>query len=888
MTMELRSEGLDALRNGEVKPRLNIFDALIAAGGIPAGAVIDATDGWDFLWFEEQEVTLSKSQDAKYLQHDFYNSALSRTFDEFEREVSTLSAGKLTQTCPVWFPSDGDDHSIMMDAHRYALGAAMVIAYDTEYQACGDHNEILSYQICAYEPQGEWCEFIVHVKNGDRLTLDEVIDATRLHLGIKPKRLKTTGVLIVSHFGAAEWSALKDREKLTGSLQLIRKVPVTLGWGKIKLRINNRELICKLRVMDTFLLAPDNAKSLRGLGKTVGIEKVELPTGAIENMKRLRKENRLLFEEYGISDSRITLAYLIHITDLVHREIQLEDLPLTVGGISTRAFVTSMSETDYLAAFGLKKEKKFRKTVISTGAMREWVDGMFRDGFCGGLNNAIPGRVLPSEGRVVFDIDFVSAYPTAAATVPIIVWKNVKQIGNTPKVSLFEGSNGALLAPLSLSYVRFRFPDGTARPCIPIQTGKFGLIYPLRGEGYVTTPELVQAREKGAELQILHCFALPEYRDADALAHALFAPFLAEMISRRRRFEKKTLPNLLYKLICNALYGKLAQGVKKRFIRSFDRRDQLPDSAVTCPAYASAITGLVRAALIDLQDAIEEAGGLVHSATTDGCMASFPGHPDTHQTLEDIPGLMDAIERKSAIKVMRAGLKNMGLPDVILELKAIGDSCEIWKTRGYAICHNNEVKHLAKAGHQLDLDGLRDVAEDPHIRTWTMRSLSSAQSIYDGSHEDLVSITRDKRANLDFDFKLIPTSEGSYRPPIDIDEFLDWRESSDHLRKAGMRATHDRVSLAVGGHSLHGDSRATIRRKMLRALLQNIADARPPRLSDRDIAGAMGFTATDAKNAKRRDFTPLPDTPEIRAMIEDELHCAGFQDIPVNLFLKSE
>lgn len=831
---------------------------------------------------DDQEAARERAEDSI----GFTRSALARAFAEIDREVSLIEIGKLNVTKPVWFPTADEGSPTLEAAKRYALEADMVLAYDTEYQSGGGHNEILSYQICAFEPKGSWCEFIIHVKDGDRLTLDEIIDMTRLYLRVKPKSLAKRGALIVSHFGAAEWSALQNRESLAGSLQLIRKVPVTLGWADATLRINNRALICKLRIMDTYLLAPDNAKGLKKLGDTVGIKKVDLPAGAIENMAALRENDRQLFEEYGISDSRITLAFLIHMIDVVKRELGLDDMPLTVGGISTKAFVNSLSERDYLTAFGLEKRARYRqKPEIVPGQMRAWVDGAFRDGFCGGLNNATPGEVLATDGRVVFDIDFISAYPTGAATVPRIDWSEADGIVDTPDLETVLGEGDAPLTPVTLAYVRFRFPEGTNRPCIPVRAGKYGLIYPLCGEGYATTAELITARDKGVEIEILRCITLPMYMTDAGLPEPLFAPFLSEMITRRRRFVKNSLANLLYKLICNGLYGKLAQGVKPRFVRSFDRRDQLPESAVTCPAYACAITGAVRAALVELQDAIEEAGGVVHSATTDGCMASFPGHPDTHQTLADIPGLLEAVYRKPAILRMRDGLRNMGLPETVLELKAVGDSCEVWKTRGYVIWRDGEVKHLAKAGHQLNVEELREVARHPDIPKWTMRSLASAQSIYDGNHEDLVSITKDKRANLDLDFKLIPNGREGFRPPRDMDEFLDWREGAETLRKSGRRATTDRVALSIGGHSLRGDIEATVRRKLLRAVVQDVGGVRPPGVSDREIAERMGFTATDAKNAKRRPFDPLPDTAEIRAHIAEELRGAGFETTSIEPFM---
>jgi hypothetical protein len=876
MSMELRGEGRDL---AEDKP-LSLMQIFMRS----AELVEARTEYFDYQDFKEQAEARERAEQVAA----FTESALARAFTEKNREVSLIGIGKLTETRPVWFPPGGSADSTLVEATRYAIGSDLVLAYDTEYQTGTERNEILSYQVCAYEPrEGRWCEYIIHVKNDDRLMLDEIIDATRLYLRVPPKRLTKPGVLVVSHFGTAEWAALKDRESLARSLQLIRKVPVTLGWSKTTLRINNRAMVCKMRIMDTFLLAPDNAKGLKKLGDTVGIPKVDLPEGAIENMSALRDTYRVLFEEYGINDSRITLAYLIHMIDLVQRELGLDDMPLTVGGISTKAFVSSMPERAYLAAFGLEKRPRYRqKAEIVPGQVREWADGTFRDGFCGGLNYAIPGRLLASAGGVVLDMDLISAYPSAAATVPTINWLHEERIRDTPDLRTVLGANGARLTPVSLAYVRFRFPAGTNRPCIPVRAGKYGLVFPLSGEGYATTPELVTAYEKGAEIEIIRCISLPMHVNEAGLSQPLFAPFLEKMITRRRRFQKGSLANLLYKLICNGLYGKLAQGVKTRFVRSFDRRDQLPDSAVTCPAYACAITGTVRAALIELQDAIEEVGGVVHSATTDGCMASFPGHPDTHKTLEDIPGLLDAIYRKPAIQRMRDGLRNMGLPDTPLEVKAVGDSCEVWKTRGYVIWRNGVVQHLAKASHQLDADELCAVARDPNIGTWTMKTLASAQSIYDGKYEDLVPVEpKDRRANLDFDFKQIPDGRGGFRPPQDLDEFLDWREQMDVVRKSGRRATTERVALSLGGHSLRGDVEATVRRKLLRAFVQDIGGVRPSGLSDRDIAERFGFSAMDAKNAKRRPFSPLPDTTDIRAIIAEELRSAGFDTTPVTAFI---
>ena len=860
--------------------------------------IFDCSDGAD-IWDDEYFVEIDRVVTALERRKSVRKCAKLRSFEQEGRKISILEQGVMNGVKPpLWAPEYNFDTSDVQLLEKESaislklagcvevetLGAALLIAYDTEYEERDDKtNEILSYQIVALAKCGSFVEFVIHVFDGDRLGMGEIIDATRLLIDVKPKALKAGGVVIVSHFGAAEWAALEDRKYLSDYLDLVRKVPVTLKPVQVELRMNNRKVSCSLSVLDTFLLAPDGSKGLAKLGEVVGIPKIELPPGAIENMSRLRAENPDLFERYGIQDARITMAFIMKMFDLATRELGLSELPLTTGGLAVKSFLNDLGKLRYMHIFGLEERKAYKKTEKVSVTAREHVESFFAAGFAGGLNNATPSRVTPADGRVVFDIDFLSAYPAAMASLPVIDWSGSGQNGIEHGFVMTD--SGGAAAPISLSYIRFQFPPETVRPCIPVDAESRGIIYPLEGEGYATGPELAMARAKGAEIEVLRKEHLPYCVDKAGRAELAFAPFLGRMIEKRREFPSESIENLLYKLICNSLYGKLAQGVKHRTVRSFSKKGTLPASSVTCPAYAAATTGIVRAALVALQDAIEEVGGVVHSATTDGCCASFPGSPDTHPDLSHIPGLMDAILGKPAIRQMQQGLLNMCLPGNPLDLKSVGDSCEIWKTRGYVIKLGETVKHVGKAGHQLSAEELSENAASSSIDRWEMKSLTSAQSIYDGKNNDLIALRESRRVNLDFDFKLIPDGRGGYRPPRDLHEFQDWRESAEAIRKSGLRATESRVAMSVVGVQLRGGETPAVKRQLLRALLQNVGGIRPAKLKDRELAELLGYSATDAKNAKRRPFQALPRTAEIERILRLVLREAGLVDPPLEALM---
>lgn len=330
------------------------------------------------------------------------------------------------------------------------FGHALVISLDTEYQAdvmppdreTDDDdsiphivNDIVSYQMLAVSEEGRAVEAIFYCDTGIRIALTELIEAARRLLGLKPKQLRAASkhmrhkvpaqVLLLSHFGAAEWAALRDREKLGEILQIIRKAPVSLGTVAYKVKMNNRTVECGLTVADTTLIAPAGKGRLAALGDVVGVPKLELPHGAIKRMRGFMQEDPKMFADYGVNDCRITYAYYAKMHSLAKGRIGLPKMPLTLGGFGVEGYREYTGAEGLNRLLGLIKVPGYRRTQIEKTLSRQVADAFFAPAFSGGLNVAIQGEFT---NTLVVDLDFASCYPSAAASLPALTWERDRSV----------------------------------------------------------------------------------------------------------------------------------------------------------------------------------------------------------------------------------------------------------------------------------------------------------------------------------------------------------------------------------------------------------------------------------------------------------------------------
>jgi hypothetical protein len=140
---------------------------------------------------------------------------------------------------------------------------AVIVGWDTEYveRMAPDgvqYNEIISYQFSAIwrDREAYWLveDVLYPPQAGQRLRLAGVVSLALRACGISYRRAATYRVLLVAHFGVAEWAALRDRIPIAHKhLQDIRGVPVSFHSFKLKIDFgNNNYASVPVTMRDTY------------------------------------------------------------------------------------------------------------------------------------------------------------------------------------------------------------------------------------------------------------------------------------------------------------------------------------------------------------------------------------------------------------------------------------------------------------------------------------------------------------------------------------------------------------------------------------------------------------------------------------------------------------
>jgi hypothetical protein len=301
-------------------------------------------------------------------------------------------------------------------------------------------------------------------------------------------------------------------------------------------------------------------------------------------------------------------------------------------------------------------------------------------------------------------------------------------------------------------------------------------------------------------------------------------------------------------------------------------------------------TGIARAALAALVAEIGTRPGCrVLSATTDGAMVVVPRRftlevdekgrvvpPASFAAL--YPDIYAALMQRIPIQALEQGRLNMGLePGSWIEIKHVGTEAWTFKTRGYILRHAGVDQHKAWSGYRPQSgDEMIEIYNDPAMREATITRLTTMREILAGDARDLVRVEVSKVANLDYDYKRIPRLDGSglTLPPATIEDVDNQRQAMKTLhketsQKAAQRATPEGVAMRMHGLTMRGGTEETIRRQVLRAVVQDIGQWRPQGLTDKEIAERLEVSRDDVKNQKRAKFAPLPDTSQVREIMAD-------------------
>lgn len=74
---------------------------------------------------------------------------------------------------------------------------------------------------------------------------------------------------------------------------------------------------------------------------------------------------------------------------------------------------------------------------------------------------------------------------------------------------------------MGFAYIKFKFPEYTRFPPLPVRTELYGLYYRLEGETYCTAPEIAVAYNVGCEIEVLYGNINPWVENAEPV----FRPF---------------------------------------------------------------------------------------------------------------------------------------------------------------------------------------------------------------------------------------------------------------------------------------------------------------------------------------------------------------------------
>jgi hypothetical protein len=456
----------------------------------------------------------------------------------------------------------------------------LIIGFDTEFVTRDGKQELLSIQFTTGNHS------LVIPFTDSKAINDIIIDIFRM-VGAPVGRIKSAGlynlihlflvdsgyqeipkdIYLISHFSQAELSNLDNLH----DVELFQASRGLFGEFKYKCPITGN--ISTIHIKDLFSIF---STSLESVGEYLGIPKVSLDVGDRpesywkEHMDKLFNEHPEKFHKYASRDAEICYHAYIKI-----REFFLEKYKIDILNFNTLPSITGfLFRKDYLK----EPVTPTRITEVSKKRKRNLVDGSTKfydviqkqEIFDGDLNvryaalQAYHGARVESfyrgrlEGVDLAYYDVVSLYPSSAMLQPLPVkdtrWFNfreLQEINPTLFEELVHTGEGFI-------EVEFSFPEPTMFPCLAVSGARDAVLYfPLNGIAYCTLSELRLALKLGLrDYRVLSGFA---FLPGDKERHHPLKHYMEDMLELKNNSAKGSIEYELYKLLMNALVGKLVE-----------------------------------------------------------------------------------------------------------------------------------------------------------------------------------------------------------------------------------------------------------------------------------------------------------------------------------------
>ena len=264
----------------------------------------------------------------------------------------------------------------------------------------------------------------------------------------------------------------------------------------------------QLTLKDSFLLLPSSLKKLAKAFNSPDNQKLDVDYKLLPD---LFKNNKKLFREYLTHD----LTSLYHIIKTFQEQLQIEHIPFTTASLALYKF-----RCDHLNE--------------SLTNYRGKVDEYITQAYAGGRVECFrPGKYTHVN---VYDIN--SQYPFQMVNEAIGIGKPLYTR------SYMEGKTGCY-------HVKFNQTDKSIPPLLwTKQDGDLLKIY--SGEGYFMTPELIEAKKIGIELQFIDGYYFEK-------SQIIFEDYVLKYYALKQSNEKDAPMYFIAKILLNSLYGKFAQ-----------------------------------------------------------------------------------------------------------------------------------------------------------------------------------------------------------------------------------------------------------------------------------------------------------------------------------------
>ena len=362
----------------------------------------------------------------------------------------------------------------------------------------GDPRQMLSWHAAAVQDD-RLIEFAFLPIGGRELSLELLLGVICDRLGlfaIDGRKLTddTTynRVTLLMHSGKGVISSLdqtgKNQYDIVGACREVQGGVVMVS-QPVRLRVKSTDAThgcnpwyhcISLDVRDTLAHTPDDLDSLTDIAGAVDWPAVQRPSDNI------LQESPATLCEYGSWAAVVPLLYAGALYGYNHK------IPITITSATAhvmRACMAAELKTETAADFDFRYRGLIRSgkglTVRQDGGFARAsslspasdtiriIHTMAANAYHGGYNACTGVEYIPG---MTYDADLTSAYATVMSLLPDIDWGNPVQKEIRGRELTLEDMNGPL-TPM-VAYIRFKFPAGTAYPCLPVYEDK-SLIYPL-------------------------------------------------------------------------------------------------------------------------------------------------------------------------------------------------------------------------------------------------------------------------------------------------------------------------------------------------------------------------------------------------------------------------